>query len=343
MSATMPTEEVISGVAADLQSIGLTMVTGGVLSPTLETTIRDVLEQTRARIERNDLNGDPLSVRYAVTADFANIATTEAESERHPAEPLMAAEVLFDVALPLVSSTYKDVSPLLIAKVLHNEIWRRFPPGAIAYVEIILARLARANREERGAIARDLHDRIGHRLANALQRIELENDAAGHAHNLDIAEQELRASLVDIQDLATALRPMALEKSIEAAVDELAQRLPERPLIRVTSIGPPKTLLASVKEELFAVVVEAVRNARRHARCNEVAVGFQWSDAQLALSIADDGIGFDETGLSAPSGLRSMKERAQIVGAGLDVESSSLGTSVTLLVPLGRVTAKELD
>jgi len=141
----MPAEEVISGVAADLQSIGLTMVADGVLAPHLEATIRDVLRRTHTRIESSDLARDPLSVRYAVTSDFANIATSEAEAERHPAEPLMAAEVVFDVALPLVAAAYPHISPILIAKVLHNEIWRRFPPGAIAYVEFILARLARAN------------------------------------------------------------------------------------------------------------------------------------------------------------------------------------------------------
>jgi len=59
----------------------------------------------RGAVLDSDLARDPLSVRYAVTSDFASIATSEAEAERHPAEPLMAAEVIFDVALPLVQAT----------------------------------------------------------------------------------------------------------------------------------------------------------------------------------------------------------------------------------------------
>jgi len=341
MNELMPTDAVISAVAADLHSIGLTMVTNGILAPDLEETIRDILERTHARIESKHFNEDPLSVRYAVTTDFADIATSEAQTERHPAEPLMAAEVVFDVALPLVAQAHKDVSPILIAKVLHNEIWRRFPPGAIAYVEFILSRLARANREERGAIARELHDRVAHRLANALQQIQLAGQEFGGTDNLNIAEDELRASLVDIQDLAIALRPMVEGKSIESAVDELIRRLPERPPIRLESHGVRRSLLASVNEELFAIVVEAVRNARRHANADEIVVRLRWTDAHLLLSITDDGGGF-ASGTASPSGLRSMKERAQIVGASFIVDSGAVGTSVDLVVPLGRVSVQEL-
>ena len=181
---------------------------------------------------------------------------------------------------------------------------------------------------------------MAHRLANALQRIELDAGSRGATDGLTIAEGELRASLTDIQDIATALRPMAEEKSIESAVDELIRRLPENPPIRLESSGAPRRLLSSVNEELFAIVVEAVRNGRRHSLANEMVVTFRWTDAHLFLSIADDGRGFDSKAATA-SGLRSMKERAQIVGASLAVDSTAVGTSVDLVVPLGRVSVQE--
>jgi signal transduction histidine kinase len=148
--------------------------------------------------------------------------------------------------------------------------------------------------------------------------------------------------MTDIQDLAVALRPMINDGTMESAVDELIRRLPAKPTIHRLSRGQPRELLGSVNEELFAIIVEAVRNARRHARADSITVRFQWGSAHLSLSVTDDGEGFD-LGDAAPSGLRSMRERAQIVGARLSMRSNSSGTSIDVKLPLGRVTVRDGD
>lgn len=332
------TETVIASVARDLEAIGSSLVTGGALEDTLEATIRDILDKT---VLRTFGEGEPpaaISVRYAVTAEFKNIAVTEAEAHRHPAEPLMAAEVIFDVALPYLTRRIPEANPIRLARILHNEIWRRFPPGAIAYVEFILNKLAHAERQERLVISRELHDRVAHRMALALQRIELAKASPSDVEaHLKLAESEIRDSLLDVQDIAVALRPMVGNRSIESAVDDLAARLPASPNVLVRRTGDAQELLDSVAEELFIIVVEAVRNARRHAQGTQIVVSFEWASARLSISVEDDGDGFD-VATSSPSGLHTMAERAQVIGARLTVSSNSGGTAVVVDMPLGRAT-----
>ena len=339
MSANSPLDDVLRGVTSDLTEIGSAMVVDGILAEPLAATIRDILANTFIRLRAPEAErSNAVSARYPATSELAEIAVAEAGAGHHPAEPLMAAEVVFDVALPIVSCHLDLVDPLRIARTLHNEIWRRIPPGATAYVEFILSKLAGAHREERLAIARELHDRVAHRLALSLQRLELAAaDPADAQKHLRLAESGLRESLIDVQDLAVALRPMVGNRRLEEEVLELIDKLPLEPEVNMFTSGSSQPLAESVSEELFAIIVEAVRNSRRHACADAIDVALRWEPALLVIEIRDDGTGF-AVGSSAPSGLRNMSERAQAVGARLRIESIDSGTTVHIYMPLGHVT-----
>lgn len=332
-------KEILDPVTADLAEIGTTLVVNGVLDEEFTATARDVIDRTLDRMGRDEAaHPEPISVRYAVTSDFENIAIAAAETERHPAEPLMAAELLFNAAIPVLARSLPEEQMVKLAQVLHNEIWRRFPPGAIAYVEFILSKLAKAHGDERLAVSRELHDRVGHRLMLALQQIELaEIDPCGISAHLAVALDEIQRSLEDVQDLALALRPMVGTRSLEAALQDLVARLPPTPEVSIESSGLARTLLESVAEEVFAIIIEALRNARRHSRAAAITIRLKWDGADLVVEVDDNGQGF-EAAQSSPSGLRTMSERAQVIGARLSIQSGQSGTLVRIELPLGRTT-----
>ena len=173
-------EAVIGALRAALAERGSRLVVDGRLDPVLEANSRSILGETLAgaHAARAGQQLELVSVDYAKPADLAATGSLRAFQNQPPAESLMAAEVLFGVALPLVVERLRDVSDgeadaVLVARLLHHAIWRRFPPGAIAYVEIIRERLSSAHQDSRRRVSRELHDRVAHGILAGLQRVEL--------------------------------------------------------------------------------------------------------------------------------------------------------------------------
>ena len=92
-------------------------------------------------------------------------------------------------------------------------------------------------------------------------------------------------------------------------------------------------------EEVFWIVIEAVRNARRHATdATGIKIATMWSTSELHVHIEDDGPGFANIQIgNVSTGLRSMKERAKVIGARVDIDTCRSGRRVALVLPLGRV------
>ena len=87
--------------------------------------------------------------------------------------------------------------------------------------------------------------------------------------------------------------------------------------------------------ELLRIFQEALANIRRHADATVVTVTFARSEGRAELAIRDNGVGFDLGGERHGYGLVSMRERAELVGGRLEVETSpSAGTEVKVFLPL---------
>jgi signal transduction histidine kinase len=92
--------------------------------------------------------------------------------------------------------------------------------------------------------------------------------------------------------------------------------------------------------QVYLAMREAIRNAVSHSGCSRIGVSLEVSDGEVAGSVQDDGRGFDPeaVGQATPSwgvGLRSMRERAEMLGGSLRVDSSpGDGTTVEVSVPL---------
>jgi signal transduction histidine kinase len=201
-----------------------------------------------------------------------------------------------------------------------------------------VAAMAAAN--ERTRVARDIHDSLGHHLTAASVQLEKaatfrdrEPDAAAQA--LADARQSVRFALEDVRLSVAALRdgsPFSLATSVDALVRGLRS---ENVTVELSITGSEDGFARPVLVALYRAAQEAVTNARRHAAANAVSVRVDLDDAGGRLLVADDGRGFDP---GAPDrggfGLRGLRERLDLVGGSLGVESApGGGTRLTVSVP----------
>ncbi|WIB76448.1 histidine kinase [Curtobacterium sp. MCPF17_002] len=285
-----------------------------------------------------------VSDRYLDPAHLATGAL-HAEHAQHPAGAMLAAEVLFDAYLPVFvdevgAGTTHEV--LRATRALHAAIWSRFPAGAIAYTEALRQRVTTAHMDSRTQIARDLHDRVAHGILAGLQRLDLvlltDPPADARSEQLEAAGRLLRGALTDVQDLAVALHARVGEDLLDDAVRRhVADLFPGDDLLTVTTSGAPVPLPNWRAEEALTIVLEALTNRRKHAPGAPCTVVLTWADDHVVVVIADDGPGFDTSSTSdGRLGQHTMRERAAVIGAVLDVESApGAGTTVRLTIPKG--------
>ncbi|MFC5002554.1 ATP-binding protein [Dactylosporangium cerinum] len=202
---------------------------------------------------------------------------------------------------------------------------------------------AEARRAERTRITRELHDSISqdlfsaNLLAGGLRRAlpadtELRRQAEAMEESLGRTMREMRAMLLE-------LRPVALEDAgLAEALTELCRAYEARLGIAITMHVDPVPLAPAVEHAVLRMVQEALGNAARHGDPGAVELRVAAADGGVAVTVHDDGKGFDPAtaGRRHGMGLGLMRERAIELGGTLDVVSAPRsGTTVTVLLPGG--------
>ncbi len=201
---------------------------------------------------------------------------------------------------------------------------------------------------ERTRIARELHDS----LLQGFQGLLLYLQAAQHMlpanpdeakraleKVLDQGDQALAEARSAVQNLrASAVVPNDLPQALAAIGKELS--VPgETPEFRVIVEGKAKTLVPSLRDEVYRFTREALRNAFGHARAQNIETEVAYGEEHFVLRVRDDGIGIDPRVLDRGSrpghwGLPGMRERADSLGAQMEVWSENgAGTEVQLTIP----------
>jgi PAS domain S-box-containing protein len=205
-----------------------------------------------------------------------------------------------------------------------------------------LTRLVFAQEDERRRIAREMHDQFGEQLTALALRIRTLKEACGdrddwrvHVESIEAIAQRLDR---DVDTLVWELRPTALDDlGLRAALANYVQDWSNRVGISATlhSSGLLDDRLPSDAETaLYRIAQEALTNVAKHARAGKVEIILERRADNVLLIIEDDGIGFDPAaagGAGTGFGLLGMQERAGLVGAMLEIESSS-GKGTTVLV-----------
>jgi PAS domain S-box-containing protein len=206
----------------------------------------------------------------------------------------------------------------------------------------LLGRLVFVQEDERRRIARDMHDQFGEHLTALSMQIASLKDAWGT--NPDLAEQAQTLETIaerldrDVEQLVWRLRPTALDDlGLRAALTNYVQEWSARHAVTAevhTSGLLDQRLASEVETALYRIAQEALNNVAKHARAQRVEVLLERRPDCVLLIVEDDGRGFDAS-KPAPGrhgfGLVGMQERAALVGATLDIETTP-GQGTTILV-----------
>jgi PAS domain S-box-containing protein len=209
----------------------------------------------------------------------------------------------------------------------------------------LLHRIVSAQEAERRSIARDIHDQLGQRITAlrlklaSLRDISSDGEIAGRVERL----QEIAALLdSEVSFLASELRPsilddLGLEEALRAYAKDWSNHFDIH--VKFFSNGRAGKRYGRESEtQVYRIVQEALNNVAKHAGPAEVAVMMEQTIDFLVLIIEDNGSGFDIDDRRIKSkkglGLVGMKERATLIGADLEIESSAgQGTTIFLRLP----------
>jgi signal transduction histidine kinase len=204
--------------------------------------------------------------------------------------------------------------------------------------------------EARHKLARELHDgptqtisAIAMRLNFIRMMLQKEQDTRKIEQEVAKIEELARKTTQEVRTLLFTLRPVVLEThGLVAALEQYVERLQQTDGLSV-EINPGSydgQLSKEAEGVTFAVIEEAVVNAKKHANANRILVQLRVDNDVFTAEIRDDGVGFDAEAAqrrreAGHMGLLNMEERAELVGGRCSIQSQpGAGTSVCLDIPL---------
>lgn len=183
---------------------------------------------------------------------------------------------------------------------------------------------------ERNRIAREIHDSLGHFLTVVNVQLEAAHvlwstDPARAQEAVLKAQAFAQEGLQDIRRSVASLRNSPLDnKPLPEALHELvAAAASEKPATRFSVLGTPRKLSSPVELALYRAAQEGLTNARKHSHAAGVQVALDFQAPQtVSLCVRDDGTGAADPAKSGGFGLRGLRERAQLLGGSLEIETA---------------------
>jgi len=188
-----------------------------------------------------------------------------------------------------------------------------------------------AAHDDHRRIVRDLHDRVGNDIAAAISALECADTEAGRAR----AAALMRTALSNVRSTIGTLRPTPLDLDLHTSLREYIE-VESGANVQVRMSGEQETVPPRVRDELFLMVREAVRNAIRHAHAEAITIDITIGGDDVHIVVADDGAGLDAGRVrGATGGLRTMRERGESLGGTVVITGvPGAGTTVDIRVPL---------
>jgi signal transduction histidine kinase len=200
-----------------------------------------------------------------------------------------------------------------------------------------------AQEEERARLARELHDDTIQAVIALKQRLQLAQklvkDPNGR-QSLRELESLAEQTIENLRRLTRALRPIYLEDlGLVAALEMLARETSQANQLETDfqKHGQERRLQRDVELALYRIAQEALRNAAHHAKANHAILCISFRDQEIQLEVSDDGVGFQmpksptDFAPNGHFGLLGIHERADLIGARLEIESTlGMGTKLTV-------------
>jgi PAS domain S-box-containing protein len=206
---------------------------------------------------------------------------------------------------------------------------------------------ARAEAEERKRISRELHDRVAHSMGVVHQSLELyevfkEGKPSQAEAKIKLARETTREALDLTRNISRELHNMEAGDGLSSALSNLLKTAVPPGLESSISVEGDESLIPPrVREQLFLILREAVRNAVSHSEAGQLGIEVRVSPERVVGRVEDDGRGFEGTSEDGDDndvsgrGLHSMRERAELVGGALTLSSApGSGTKIEASVSL---------
>jgi len=232
-----------------------------------------------------------------------------------------------------------------LAAAVRLQVVRRMEAEAATTALALAERKVRREAEERERLVRDLHERtIQSLLAVNAQLVRCAGEAGEPAAerlraDLDLAAADLEAAVGEVRDGILRIGPASGDDlPLGEAIEQWLARLNRgrgTQLICECDEAVAARLGVRERDEVTAIVREAVSNALRHGEAQRVVVGLREMDGRAVVAIHDDGVGFEPTAAVPGHGLDHLRARARDLGGELSIESRPGGpTTLRVEFPL---------
>jgi len=205
-----------------------------------------------------------------------------------------------------------------------------------------MAAVIEGQERERARIAKDVHDGLGQML-NAIKMNAglLLHDPAAVANLSSLLDDAIQESVRISENLLPAkLRDFDLATCLRSFCTQLRDSTHTR--VSFNDLGGPAYMDQTRKVNFYRIAQEAVNNAIKHAHARSISVQLAEANDYVRLSVEDDGRGMKPDTLKRKNGLSNMRERAEIMGGKLTVESDpQRGTVVIVEVPASKLAVHE--
>jgi signal transduction histidine kinase len=339
---------VIQRLAADVRQVLFTQDSLGERELAYEEVLRDidaVLDDQIQPATQSDL------------IELQRIARADLARSRVISSSLIGVLTLLVLSVALVI-TRRSSKLYLISVVELRAAFARLQASEVRR-GTIFRRLVTAQEEERGRIARELHDQLGQdltamslglaSLAGASpDRPPLEPARLEETRNLQAVCRRLQE---EVSKLAWRLRPALLDDlGLDGALSNLVEGWSRRTgvLAELYCDLKGRRLRSELETTFYRIVQEALNNISKHARARSVDVVLQSTSRQVRVSVEDDGCGFNAHRLLALGpmdghfGLLGMKERIELQGGTIQIDSAiERGTVIVATIPVTASTFEE--
>jgi signal transduction histidine kinase len=215
-----------------------------------------------------------------------------------------------------------------------------------------------ARVRERTSIARELHDTLLQSFHGSMLRFMIVSDLLPERpveakQQVDRAMEQAARAITEGRDAVQGLRTSTVQTNdLAQGITTLAEKLAAdpsaqgSPAIRLTVEGESRDLHPILRDEIYRIAGESLRNAFRHAQARQIEVEIYYGDEHFRLCVRDDGKGMDATVQSGEGpvghyGLAGMRERAKLIGGKLTIRSEAgEGSEVELQIPATTAYAK---
>ena len=342
-------DEILDAYVLRLEQEGSLLIIGkGNTREQIETQASGVLERAASV-----LRGEERSLLAVEEEIYRNIEDSEEPLNPHPDESFRAGVAL---CKETVSVVVDDLTPgtspreiagiaLAVQEIVMDRISRMV---MASFVDYLLTKVKETQGEERRRFSRDLHDRLAHEMTVVGQSLDLhqalkERNPRRAEEKLELAQKTAREALRLMREFSHELREIKTSNGLRIALQNLMRiSVPSGVESEVAFEGEEEHMPDYVRDQLYMILREGVRNAVAHSGADSIMVEVKISPKEVEALVWDHGEGFEQSeAVSEGVGLSSMRERTKLLGGSFKVISGEeRGTTLEVRLPLMREKVK---